>query len=445
MRWAKPLDQGKMIAFHGSGQMTSNISDSLWFDTCAERVVAPALTAEVYTDLLVIGGGYTGLSAALKAAESGTSVRVIEAKTFGFGGSGRNVGLANAGLWLPPNDINAVLGIEAGERLTRVLGKAPADVFDTISRYDIACEPVQNGTLHCAHAPSGMVELENRYQQLAARGAPVQVLDQAQAQARVGSDQVFGALFDPRAGTIQPLAYAVGLARAAQNAGAILHERSAALDIEKIGGKWRVQTPKGRITAEALVVATNGYAIPIQGVQTPKIIPVHYFQAATDPLTPDQRAQILPNQEGCWDTAMVMSSWRLDASGRMIIGGMGQLGHFGQGAHLGWLKRKLAKMFPLLAGASLQHTWFGRIAMTEEYLPKIIQLDDTALISFGYSGRGIGPGTVFGAAMAKALLSGDMSVLPRAPTRHHNIPHAGLRQVYYETGATLTHLVKDRV
>ncbi len=425
--------------------MTSNISDSLWYDTCAERVMAPALTSEVTTDLLVIGGGYTGLSAALEAAKSGTSVRVIEAETIGFGGSGRNVGLANAGLWLPPNDINATLGVEAGERLTRILGMAPGRVFDTINQYGIACEPVQNGTLHCAHAPAGMAELENRFTQLTARGAPVELLNKAQARARVGSDLVFGALFDPRAGTIQPLAYAVGLARAAQDAGAILHERSAALDIEKIGGAWRIQTPQGRITAEALIVATNGYAIPIQGLQTPQIIPVHYFQAATDPLGPDQLAQILPGKEGCWDTAMVMSSWRLDDAGRMIIGGMGQLGHIGQGTHLAWLKRKLSKMFPQLAGTSLQQTWFGRIAMTEEYLPKILQLDDTALISFGYSGRGIGPGTVFGMSMAKALISNDMSVLPRVPTRHHRIPHAGLRQVYYETGATLTHLVKDRV
>ncbi len=425
--------------------MTSSISDSLWYDTCSERVTAPALTAEVSTDLLVIGGGYTGLSAALTAARAGASVRVIEAETIGFGGSGRNVGLVNAGLWLPPSDINATLGIEAGERLTRILGKAPDQVFETIGQYDIACEPVQNGTLHCAHAAAGMADLENRFEQLSARGAPVELLDQKQAQARVGSDQVFGALFDPRAGTIQPLAYAVGLARAAKAAGATLHERSAALDIEKIAGKWRVQTPKGRITAEALIVATNGYAIPIKGIQTPKVIPVHYFQAATAPLDTEQLTQFLPGKEGCWDTALVMSSWRLDAAGRMIIGGMGQLGHIGQGAHLAWLKRKLAKMFPTLAGTPFQQTWFGRIAMTEEYLPKILQLDDTALVSFGYSGRGIGPGTVFGASMAKALISNNMSILPRTPTRHHGIPHAGLRQVYYEAGATLTHLVKDRV
>ncbi|MGH1412393.1 MAG: NAD(P)/FAD-dependent oxidoreductase [Pelagimonas sp.] len=428
-----------------TSRSTNKITDSLWHETCAEHIVAPALNSEVTTDLLIIGGGYTGLSAALRAAESGVSVRVIEAFTIGHGGSGRNVGLVNAGLWLPPKDINATLGTDAGERLTRILGAAPNLVFDTIRRHDISCEPVRNGTLHCAHAPSGLRDLENRFSQLSARGAPVTLLNRDEVISRVGSKHVHGALFDPRAGTIQPLAYAIGLARAAQQAGAIVHEQTSALDIEKVGDAWRVQTKKGRISAKQLIVATNGYAIPVRGLPDPKVIPVHYFQAATEPLTPKQQASILDNKEGCWDTAMVMSSWRLDGAGRLIIGGMGQLGHLGQGAHLGWLKRKLAKMFPALAGTDFGHTWFGRIAMTEEYLPKILQLDDTALISFGYSGRGIGPGSVFGKAMADALMSGDMSQLPRAPTRHHHIAHVGLRQAYYETGATLTHLVKDRV
>jgi glycine/D-amino acid oxidase-like deaminating enzyme len=270
-------------------------------------------------------------------------------------------------------------------------------------------------------------------------------LGRDEAVARTGSEQVHGALFDPRAGTIQPLAYAVGLARAAQTFGAILHSKTPALDVKKAGALWIVQTPNGTVSAKKLIVATNGYAIPIQGLSMPKIIPVHYFQSATAPLSADQTDQILPGNEGCWDTALVMSSWRMDQDRRLIIGGMGQLGHICQSAHLGWLKRKLSKMYPVLAGVTLQETWFGRIAMTEEYLPKTLLLDNSALINFGYSGRGIGPGTVFGTAMAQALLGGDLSVLPRAPIAQHNIAFAGVRQAYYEAGATLTHLVKDRV
>ncbi|PYG29578.1 NAD(P)/FAD-dependent oxidoreductase [Pelagimonas varians] len=425
--------------------MTSKISDSLWFNTCQESEDTKPLTENAKADLVIIGGGYTGLSAALEAAQGGASVRVLEAESIGFGGSGRNVGLSNAGLWLPPDEINATIGLAAGERLSRILAQAPDKVFDLIARHEIACEPVRNGTLHCAHAPTGLSDLQNRFRQQTARGAPVQLLSREEAIARTGSDQVHGALFDPRAGTIQPLAYAVGLARAAQTFGAILHSKTPALDVKKAGALWTVQTPRGTVTAKKMIIAMNGYAIPIQGLKTPKVIPVHYFQSATAPLSVEQAAQILPGKEGCWDTAMVMSSWRMDQDGRLIIGGMGQLGHIGQSAHLGWLKRKLTKMYPLLAEVTLQETWFGRIAMTEEYLPKTLLLDNSALINFGYSGRGIGPGTVFGTAMAQALLGGDLSVMPRAPIAQHNIAFAGVRQAYYEAGATLTHLVKDRV
>ncbi|SMX26365.1 Gamma-glutamylputrescine oxidoreductase [Pelagimonas phthalicica] len=425
--------------------MTKDIAESLWHETATQSITAPALAGQVAADLVVIGGGYTGLSAALHAAEAGLSVRLLEAGVIGGGGSGRNVGLVNAGLWLPPDKITAKLGKEPGEKLIKLLGQAPDLVFGVIDRHDMACEPVRNGTLHCAHAPSGMADLENRYAQASARNAPVQLLGAEETRARVGSDTVFGGLFDPRAGTIQPLAYARGLALAAQAGGAVLHENSAALSIAKTGAGWQVKTAQGEVTAQHMIVATNAYTLPISGLPSPKTIPVHYFQAATAPLSATEQAQILPGREGCWDTALVMSSWRMDAAGRLIIGAMGQLDHPGAGVHLAWLRRKLAKLFPALAEKPLTHTWFGRIAMTEEYMPKILQPDPSALICFGYSGRGIGPGTVFGKAMAEALITQDVTVLPRAPSADHNITFPGLRQVYYETGATLTHLVKDRV
>lgn len=425
--------------------MVENLSDSLWYDTCLEQTGAAELSGEFPADLVIIGGGYTGLSAALHAAKDGATVCLIEAKEFGAGGSGRNVGLVNAGLWLPPEAINARLGKAAGTRLSGILSKAPDLVFDLIEEFAMACEPERSGTLHCAHAPRGMKDLENRHRQLSAQGAPVHLLSRDQAVARVGSDQVHGALFDPRAGTIQPLAYAKGLARAAIETGAHLFENTPALSVNKTGDAWHVLTPKGQVNARKLILATNAYMTPITGLKAPDIVPVHYFQAATNPLPRDMLAEILPGKEGCWDTALVMSSWRLDQEGRLIIGAMGKLGHVAQAAHRDWVQRKLAKMFPALRGAALQHTWSGRIAMTAEYLPKLLALDPSALVSFGYSGRGIGPGTAFGAHMARALLSQDFSVLPVHPVAQHALPFAGVRQAYYESGAILTHLLKDRV
>lgn len=424
--------------------MTSDLASSLWHDTCQETPASSVLTGEVTANLAIIGGGYTGCAAALRAAELGASVQLIEAESFGHGGSGRNVGLANAGLWLPPEDINTRLGPEVGLRLSQLLGQAPDTVYGLIEKHGIACEPVRNGTLHCAHAPAGMQDLQRRADQLQAIGAPVQLLNSAEAQARVGSEQVHGALFDPRAGTIQPLAFARGLARAAREAGAQLHDQSPATAISKDNGIWQITTPKGRIRARQLIVATNGYAQAMAGHAAPEIVPVHYFQGATAPLSASQRKSILPGLEGCWDSALVMSSWRMDQQGRLVIGAMGALDHFGAGIHKTWLDRKLARMFPALAGIKLESLWFGRIAMTQEYLPKIQKLQD-GYISFGYSGRGIGPGTLFGTRMAEALVTGDADLLPLPASTGHRLPFAGLRSAYYETGATLTHLIKDRV
>lgn len=432
-----------MLARNGGARLTSDLTSSLWHDTCRERFSAPALSGDVTADLVVIGGGFTGCSAALTAATEGATVQLLEAGPIGNGGSGRNVGLANAGLWLPPEDINKALGTGAGQRLSALLAEAPEMVYGLIERHQIDCEPVRRGTLHCAHAPEGMQDLKKRHDQLKAIGAPVALLDAAEARARVGSDRVFGALFDPRAGTIQPLAYARGLARAAMNAGAKIHGNTPALSARWDKGRWDVTTPQGRVRARHLILATNGYTLPIEGLETPVTIPVHYFQAATDPLPDHVLEQVLPGLEGCWDTALVMSSWRRDQAGRLIIGGMGALNHIGKGIHMAWLRRKLARLYPEMAGLPLRQTWFGRIAMTTEHLPKIQKLD-SGYACFGYSGRGIGPGTLFGARMAQALLSGDEAALPVTPVASQRLPFAGLRQAYYETGATLTHLVTDR-
>ena len=423
--------------------MTSDLASSLWHQTCQENPAFPDLTGEAEADLVVIGGGYTGCSAALKAAELGASVRLIEADEIGSGGSGRNVGLANAGLWLPPEDINAELGPETGSRLSQLLAGAPEMVFSLIEKHSIQCEPQRNGTLHCAHAPSGLKDLQRRHAQLTAICAPVELLSREEAIQRAGSEAVYGALFDPRAGTIQPLAYVRGLARAAVAAGAQLHQHSPATAISRNSTTWHVETPKGSIRAKHLIMATNAYARAISGYDAPQVIPVHYFQAATDPLPAPLLEKILPNKEGCWDTALVMSSWRLDRAGRLVIGGMGALNHFGSALHRSWLPRKLAALYPELKDAKLRSHWHGRIAMTTEHLPKILDLQG-GYACFGYSGRGIGPGTLFGTAMAEALLSGDHSYLPVPPAKEHAIPFAGLRSAYYETGATLTHLISDR-
>ena len=231
----------------------------LWGRTAPPAPPAPRLTEALEADVVVVGAGYTGLSAALHLAEAGVDVIVLEAAEIGFGGSGRNVGLVNAGLWLPPTDVIRTLGTTYGERLVTLLSDAPSLVFDLIERHGIDCEATRTGTLHCAVGRRGLRQLEARAAQWQALGAPVRLLDRAEAEAKTGSGAFEGALLDRRAGTIQPLAYARGLAKAAAGAGARLFVQSPVVSAARHDGRWTARTPEGAVSTEWIVVATNAY------------------------------------------------------------------------------------------------------------------------------------------------------------------------------------------
>lgn len=415
--------------------------ETLWSETTTETFTASPLQGDETADIAIIGGGFTGCSAALEAAGQGARVTLIEAQTIGHGGSGRNVGLVNAGLWLPPDEVCKILGDEAGEHLNRVLAEAPEAVFKLIYQHDIACEAKRNGTLHLAHAAKGMSELETRHGQMAKRGAPVALLDAREAQARTGTEHVHGALHDARAGTIQPLAYAKGLARAAQEQGARIYEGTPALSAMRHGEQWKIITPNGTIRAKSLLMATNAYHTNIQNMIAPKASRVNFFQLATAPLGDNIAGDILRGGEGCWDTGLIMSSVRRDTSGRIILGGMGD----DAAVQANWARRKLTKLFPQLEDAEITHAWAGRISMTFDHLPRILRFGPNAFAVFGYSGRGIAPGTLFGATTARALLDGDDSVLPVVPVDRHRESLTGIKSTIFEAGARLRHMIEGRL
>ncbi|MDF1836007.1 MAG: FAD-dependent oxidoreductase, partial [Alteraurantiacibacter sp. bin_em_oilr2.035] len=212
------------------------------------------------------------------------SVTLLEAHLIGHGGSGRNVGLVNAGLWLPPESVIKRLGQAAGQRLNTALAAAPAQVFDLIEKHGIDCEPQRNGTLHLAQTNAGLANLRDRLRQQQALSAPVALLTAKETAQRVGSNAFYGALHDARAGTVQPLNYLRGLARAAIDAGAELHENSPVLALRHMGDHWRVILKGGDIRARRLLIATNAYHTDTQGQDAPECSVVNYFQLATAPL-----------------------------------------------------------------------------------------------------------------------------------------------------------------
>jgi len=418
----------------------------LWALTAPSAPETRALAGNLSADVAVVGGGYTGLSAALHLAEAGVRVALLEGSEIGSGGSGRNVGLVNAGLWLMPDDLIARAGPENGLRLLDALADAPALVWRLIARHGIDCEAMPKGTLHCAPDARGKAALAVRAAQWQARGAEVRLLDAAETRTRTGSRAFRAALFDPRAGTIQPLGYARGLARAAMAAGAQVFTGSPVTGMAPAGDGWTLTTAQGRLRCDRVILATNVYSTPpfTRLCDHQAILP--FFNFATDPLPPELRARVLPGGEGAWDTRKILTSIRCDAAGRLIIGSVGQLGGVDAGVHRAWAARTLARLYPALRDTPLRLGWWGRIGTTQDALPRLHRHARGVWSISGCNGRGIAPGTLFGqmlAHLAQDRIAPDDIPLPSGPLAPDAL--RTLRGALYRGGAAGLHTLSARI
>ena len=417
-------------------------SHGLWEMTAPKAPVTGMLSGEQKADVAIIGGGYTGLSAALHLAEAGLRAIVLEGTEIGYGGAGRNVGLVNAGMWVMPDSLVETLGTERGEALLDLLGNGPRYVFEIIEKHAIPCEAVKTGTLHCGVGKAGLRELEDRAEQWQRRGAAVELLGATESAEKIGSDAYLGALLDRRAGTIQPLAYARGLARAAIDAGAIIFTNSPALSAEKQGTALKVRTANGSVVADQVIVATDAYGEGAWSAFREEQIALPYFNFATKPLSPELQKSILPERQGAWDTKSILSSFRFDAAGRLVFGSVGALRAGGLTIHRAWAKRAMKKLFPKIGEVEFEAEWFGRIGMTTDNLPRFHRLAPNMMSICGYNGRGIAPGTVFGrclADLAMGKMRDEECALPLS--NPETISFRPVREATLELGATLAHAI----
>lgn len=421
---------------------------NLWFHSAPPAPATAPLSGDVTCQVAIVGAGYTGLSTALHLAEAGVDCVVVEAAEIGTGGSGRNVGLVNAGMWMRPDDIVAAVGETVGGRLVSELGDGPAYVFDLIGKHAIECEAVHNGTLHLAVGDAGVKEVELRAGQWQRRGAPVEALGADAAAALTGAEGFAGALLDRRAGTVQPLAYARGLARAAMAAGARIFTSTPVKDGRRSGDQIILRTERGEIRAEKLIVATNAYSQLVPSMTWSEhhreLVPMYYFQLATAPLPADVISRILPQGHGCWDTGLVMTSFRTDKAGRLIYGSIGSLDAIGRLAHEPFARRAIRKLFPFVGNVSFEHWWDGSIGMTANNLPSFHQPDKNIWSIAGYNGRGISPGTVFGRALAQVALGHqEAMMLPATPVAPDSLRAA--KSAFYDIGAAAKHFIDHRL
>ncbi|MFS2159988.1 NAD(P)/FAD-dependent oxidoreductase [Pseudomonas sp. Pseusp122] len=413
--------------------------ECLWETLTPQRPDALALKGEVTADVCVIGAGITGLSAAIHLLEQGKSVVIVEAHRTGQGGSGRNVGLVNAGLWIPPDDIEAGFGEAVGSQLNSMLGGAPSLVFSLIEKYGIDCQARREGTLHMAHNARGGADLRSREEQWKRRGAPVELLTGKACEEATGTRQITSALLDRRAGTINPMAYTSGLARAVETLGGRRYDHSPVTRLERQGERWCVVTENGAVMANQVVIASNAYTEGEWTELRRSFFPGYYYQVASVPLSGDAAAQILPFGQGSWDTRQVLSSIRRDADGRLLLGSLGN-GNQKPGWFLkAWADRVQQHYYPYLKNVEWECTWTGCISFTPDHLLRMFEPAPGLVAVTGYNGRGNTTGTVVGKAFADYLCTGDAKVLPIPFTPMAPLVGVGLRSAFYEAGFSLYH------
>lgn len=421
--------------------MSQQVNNSLWSLSRKSQVEINRLDGEHKVDIAVIGGGYTGCSAALRLAEAGANVTLLEAEYSGFGGSGRNVGLTNAGLWLNPEDVEKAIGKEYGKRLNEFLGSAPDQVYELIERHDIECEALRNGSLHLAHSGAGLKALEDKAWQINSRGGSVMLLDKSATYNLTKAENYLGAIHDMRAGTIQPLEYCHGLMMAAKQGGARVFTGTPAQAIRHRRRKWHIKTPNGIVISDRILLATNAYLKDVSPLIRSSFTPMYYCQMATKPLSEKQQEHFLPGKHGTWDTRLVMRSFRTDADGRLIIGTIGNIYSDKAPLFTSWANKVMRETFPGVGDVEWTYKWAGRIACSSNYVPNIHDLGRGFYSVSGFSGRGISPGTAFGRVMADFMLGRINSAeLPVPLKTVEPIKLNRLRQLGYEAGSQLSRL-----
>ncbi len=393
--------------------MESETLRSLWWHTTEPPPQTAKLSGGVEAEVAIVGGGFTGLTAALHLAERGIEVVVLEAETLGAGASGLNGG------FVVPNFAKADsaqatrrLGEARGRALLELVSRGAERVFETARAHNIVCDAAETGWMQPAHNEAAAEIARARVDFWRSLGRPVEYLSGAEVTKRTGMARYHGALFDRSGGTVQPLSYLRGLARAAIKHGATIYEGASVAAAVRQGDRWRLDCSGPTITAKTVLLCTNAAMSGLGRRLARTIVPLPVYQIATEPLPPEAVERIAPQRVPVSDMRGNIFTYRLDRDDRLISGGM-SLVPLGAHQRVGQaVADRLARELKLPDVPRVDYVWRGVAAMTTDFLPRLIEFGPGFIGAIGCNGRGIAMTTMLGEVLADAATGTALSDLP---------------------------------
>lgn len=358
---------------------------------------------DVSCDVCVVGGGFTGLSTALHLAKRGYDVRLVEAQRIGFGASGRNGGQVGQGQRLDQDELEAKFGFERAKDLWKIGTQAVELVRELASSEQVYAD-FHAGIAHAdhrerfvSHSRAYAEKLNTKYDY-----EHIRFLERDEMRSIVNSDAYYGGTLDTRSGHIDPLQFALGLARMAVSAGAKLHEGSFVTKIEQ-GAKPRIHTDQARITANHLVLACNGYIGDLHSDVARRVMPINNYIVATEPMSPEQQEEIVRGNIAVADSKFIVNYFRFSDDHRLLFGGTESYRYRFPNDIAAQVRKPLAEIFPSLANVKIDHSWGGTLGITMNRMPHYEKYGGNILSMSGFSGSGVALGTLSGQIAAEAI------------------------------------------
>lgn len=375
----------------------------------------PPLQGAQRADVGIVGGGYTGLSAALHLAEAGYSVALLEAHRVGFGASGRNGGQVGSGQRLDQDALERMAGKTAARAMWDMAEDAKALVAALIARHKMPVT-LHHGVAHACESAAGLRHAGEQAKKLSRDYGydKIQLLNRDAFRAIVGSDSFQGGAIDHGAGHLHPLNFAIGLAQAAVTAGARIHEMSEVLDLTP-GAKPVLRTTQGTLTCDHVILAGNGYLGTLVPKVAARVMPINNFIIATEPLG-DTAKSVLSQNIAVADSKFVVNYWRLSDDNRLLFGGGESYGYRFPDI-IRTVTKPMLEIYPQLRGTRIDHAWGGTLAITMNRMPAWMRLAPNILAASSCSGHGVALSTLSGRVLAETVAgsSARFDLLARLP------------------------------